>query len=342
MKKKSFYVMMTQGHFKKIASGIALSVAIIASVASSPSPPPCGDGSTSDGGAGLNNCDDGNLNNGDGCSKTCQVERGFECSDPGQITGPSECAPAFCGNGLRFTGVDFGFNVNEECDDGELNSDTTPNGCRTDCSLPACGDGILDDLFGEFCDEGANNSDTAPDGCRTGCILPSCGDTVVDAGEECDDGNNNPDDGCSPGCVADFCGDGINNNNNTEACDDGNTNDGDGCSSLCVIEFCGDSTTNNNPDPNNPNEQCDEGANNSDTTPNTCRVGCILPSCGDSVLDNGEVCDSGVLNSQFPNACRLDCATPSCGDGIVDDLFAEQCDDGNLDDTDGCKSDCTL
>jgi cysteine-rich repeat protein len=339
MKKRPFQVRVIQGSLKKIASGVALSVAFVASVASNP-PPPCGDGSTS-GGVGLNDCDDGNLKNGDGCSEVCQVEPGFECSNPEQLEGPSECAPVFCGNGLGFIGGSSGFNINEECDDGDLNSDT-PNACRTDCKRPACGDDILDDLFGETCDNGANNSDTASDGCRTDCTLPSCGDHIVDTGEECDDGNNNPNDGCSLGCVAAFCGDGINNNNSTEACDDGNTNNGDGCSVNCILEFCGDGVTNNNSDLNNPTEQCDDGANNSDTIPNACRIGCVSPGCGDNVLDNDEACDNGVLNSQFPNACRLDCAIPSCGDGLIDNLFAEQCDDGNLDDTDGCKSDCTL
>ena len=308
MKKKSFQVRVIQGPLQKIASGVALSVAIIASVACNPPPPPppCGDGETL-GDRNFNECDDGNLLGGDGCDELCAIEPGFECSDP-QLGGASTCAPIECGNGLRFI-EGFAVNVNEECDDGELNSDTTPNACRTDCTRPSCSDGVADDLFGESCDDGANNSDTAPDGCRTDCALSSCGDNVIDTDEECDDGNNTPDDGCSPVCVADFCGDGINNNSNTEVCDDGNTSDGDGCDSSCVIELCGDGVTNNNPDPNNPTEQCDDGANNSDATPNAYRVGC---------------------------------AVPSCGDGIIDNLFGEQCDDGNTDDTDGCKSNCTL
>ena len=46
---------------------------------------PCGNGALDDG----ETCDDGNRQNGDGCSSTCQVEDGYLCDDPG--LGP--CAP---------------------------------------------------------------------------------------------------------------------------------------------------------------------------------------------------------------------------------------------------------
>ena len=57
-------------------------------------------------------CDDGNDDNTDDC---------VECRFP------------VCGDGFTQTGV-------EGCDDGALNSDTTPNACRTFCGLPVCGD----------------------------------------------------------------------------------------------------------------------------------------------------------------------------------------------------------
>jgi cysteine-rich repeat protein len=40
-----------------------------------------------------------------------------------------------------------------------------------------------------------------------------------------------------------------------------------------------------------------------------------------------------------PSPCRLDCTVPRCGDGIVDG--GELCDDGNIEDGDGCPADCT-
>lgn len=61
-----------------------------------------------------------------------------------------------------------------------------------------CGDGVV--TGAETCDEGELNSDTEADGCRTRCRLASCGDGVVDSGEQCDDGNNEGLDGCTPQC----------------------------------------------------------------------------------------------------------------------------------------------
>jgi hypothetical protein len=66
-------------------------------------------------------------------------------------------------------------------------------------------------------------------------------------------------------------------------------------------------------------EECDNGATNSDTTPDACRTDCQLPHCGDGVTDSGEECDSGATNSDTtPDACRTDCRLPRCGDGIID------------------------
>lgn len=71
---------------------------------------------------------------------------------------------------------------------------------------------------------------------------PFCGDGNVDAGEECDDGNNVDGDGCSATCTIDpYCGDG--NVDQGESCDDGNNVDGDGCSAVCTIESGGEGCT---------------------------------------------------------------------------------------------------
>ncbi len=64
---------------------------------------------------------------------------------------------------------------------------------------------------------------------------------------------------------------------------------------------------------------------------------CIAPICGDGNLDSGEQCDDG--NDNDADGCRNDCTLPSCGDGILDD--GEQCDDGNDINTDTCRNDCT-
>ena len=125
----------------------------------------------------------------------------------------------------------------------------------------------------------------------------------------------------------------------------------------------------------NGTEECDNGAGNSNTTPNACRTNCKNPSCGDSVKDNGETCDDGNTNpsdgchlcstgscgdgivqgteqcdlgnestpppnnsNTLPNTCRLDCKNPRCGDTVED--TGEECDDGNTADCDLCSSLC--
>jgi hypothetical protein len=76
-----------------------------------------------------------------------------------------------------------------------------------------------------------------------------------------------------------------------------------------------------------PAEACDSGANNSDTVPGACRSTCVAAACGDHVMDPGEACDDGTSNSDsMPAACRSSCLKASCGDGVVDP--GEQCDDG--------------
>jgi len=103
-----------------------------------------------------------------------------------------ESAP-FCGDGT----VD----ADEECDDGDSNSDIHSNTCRANCMFPVCGDFVVDWKNGEECDQGTGNSDEIPDRCRTDCTFPLCGDGIVDSIEGCDDGNITSGDGCSSGCI---------------------------------------------------------------------------------------------------------------------------------------------
>lgn len=64
---------------------------------------------------------------------------------------------------------------------------------------PGCGDGEISGT--EQCDDGDANSDDSPDACRTTCSLPACGDGVVDSEEACDDGDPWGGDGCTPSCA---------------------------------------------------------------------------------------------------------------------------------------------
>jgi len=110
---------------------------------------------------------------------------------------------ALCGNGE----IDDG----EECDDGPDNSDVLPDHCRQNCTLPRCGDGVVDPGEGEQCDDG-NLVDG--DGCDSDCTFSSgvCGNGIVDPGEDCDQGPLNSDilpDHCRTDCTAPSCGDGV-------------------------------------------------------------------------------------------------------------------------------------
>ena len=66
---------------------------------------------------------------------------------------------------------------------------------------------------------------------------------------------------------------------------------------------------------------------------------CIVPGCGNFVVEAGEQCDDG--NRVSGDGCSADClSNEACGNGVVDVLEGEQCDDGNLRSHDLCDSTC--
>ena len=162
-------------------------------------------------------CDDGNTDDGDGCSTTCTEEK---------IT--LVAAASICGNGI--------LEKNEECDDSNRRDN---DGCSTSCLLEIgiCGDGVVQTLLGEQCEQSTHDT-SLPYECKN-CRIFSlfCGDKKLDAGEECDEGSDNadtPDAHCRQDCSIARCGDGI--LDSTELCDDGNRQAGDGCGMYCRIE----------------------------------------------------------------------------------------------------------
>ncbi|APR78028.1 Multiple EGF-like-domain protein 3 precursor [Minicystis rosea] len=313
-----------------------------------------GTGGNGTGGAGMvacgngvietgEDCDDGNLFPGDGCSSKCALETGFTCSGM-----PSICA-ATCGDG--FIGGP------EECDDQNT---TAGDGCSANCTVEVgfsckgvpskcsttCGDGVVGGT--EQCDD-HNLGDG--DGCNKSCQTelgykcvgaPSdcntvCGDGIIAGAEVCDDGNGINGDGCGSTCVEEpgfncsgeptictsVCGDGIVAAD--EECDDKNTASNDGCSAMCQKE---------------PGWAC-SGA------PNVC-----TPICGDGKIVGAEQCDDGniipgdgcsaLCKTQYGYTCT---GTPSvckivCGDGVI--AGSEVCDDGNSANGDGCSSTCKV
>ena len=93
----------------------------------------CGDTITE----GSEQCDDGNLVNGDGCSSECTLE--------------------ICGNGF----TDF----KEQCDDGNSKDG---DGCNRYCQIEFCGDRKVQEVRGEECDDG---NGVSGDGCTSLCKI---------------------------------------------------------------------------------------------------------------------------------------------------------------------------
>ncbi len=246
-------------------------------------------------------CDDGDLVEGDGCDSNCRV------------TG--------CGNGA--------VSPDEECDDGNL---VAGEGCGPDCVVeagwscpvanqpcaPVCGDGLV--RGGEECDDGDGDDTNA---CSNACTPNVCGDGVVNAGlfEQCDDGNTIAADGCDAACAIEagwrcavpnqpceaVCGDGLVRAD--EQCDDANGDNGDACKNDCRHNVCGDGVVNVGV------EQCDDG---NTVNVDTCKNDCTASVCGDGVVHLGvEECDDG--NADDIDGCKSDCAINVCGDGTVQD-----------------------
>jgi cysteine-rich repeat protein len=61
-------------------------------------------------------------------------------------------------------------------------------------------------------------------------------------------------------------------------------------------------------------------------------------TCGDGVVEGAEQCDDG--NDDDTDACLTTCQTARCGDGFVE-AGIEECDDGNDNDNDACSNTCT-
>jgi cysteine-rich repeat protein len=290
-------------------------------------------------------CDDGNVMDGDGCSHDChketcgngRLDSGEQCDD-GNTTAGDGCSPTCqierCGNGHLDPG--------EVCDDG---NNVDCDGCSADCkSNETCGNCVVDTKCGEVCDD----CNTQPgDSCEPDCKGGSgCGNGVLDPNEECDDGNTDSNDDCLyPSCVPNVCGDGVVDSagpHHHEDCD--TAGESSTCNVNCTTPTCGDSIVNAHyMPPGAPGvEQCDNGAANSDSS--DCTAHCQIAVCGDGLTDtNTEACDTGG-NSQ---TCNADCTVPMCGDGKVNGQFTppgangpEQCDDGNTTNGDGCSSTC--
>jgi hypothetical protein len=106
---------------------------------------------------------------------TCEPDLGEDC-----ISCPDDCpdCPDSCGNGTCEPELD------EDCKSCEEDCDVCPN---------PCGNGTCELVLGEDCN-------SCPEDCT--CV-GECGDSKLqpESGEECDDGNTDPDDGCDEECA---------------------------------------------------------------------------------------------------------------------------------------------
>ncbi len=221
-------------------------------------------------------CDDGNLDDEDGCTKLCEftckedskcddldpcngvevclddhtcspgsnaMSDGSPCGDNASCSG-GVCVPHICGDGIK--------QGDEECDDGD---DDDSNGCTKACLFTCVSSRDMQETVVNDCNPDAVCNETThmweggnplPDGtvcnrqqgyCLNGvCVLAVCGDGVQDPNEECDLGEQNGAE--NSGCLANCRMTQCGNGiiEGNEMCDDGNNTNIDGCDYRCVAE----------------------------------------------------------------------------------------------------------
>ncbi len=155
----------------------------------------CGDGTLqSPNGIGYCNVtgavcrNNGECSGGETCVKTEACDEGPGNSDTVALHCRTDCRIPYCGDGVPDNGTyidpaltppNNSISYTETCDEGATNSDSAPLHCRTNCRIPYCGDGVIDNgnysnpLTGatihyvEACDEGPDNGQL--NSCNSSC-----------------------------------------------------------------------------------------------------------------------------------------------------------------------------
>ena len=109
---------------------------------------------------------------------------------------------------------------------------------------------------------------------------------------------------------------------------------------LCVGACSDDTQQTSEPPPGDESTTSDESTSSPTTTeidatedPTTG----VAPLCGNGELDPGEACDDGDVDNT--DGCLANCTLATCGDGFVQAGF-EQCDDADQDNDDDCIVGC--
>jgi uncharacterized repeat protein (TIGR01451 family) len=293
-------------------------------------------------------CDDGNINNGDGCNANCLVETNSPCNGaaPG-LTGNTSCASGLCdavgnvapgvceavgvcGNGTREAG--------EGCDDGNATANDGCTACRRD-NGQACNTAVPGLTGPTSCTSGVCDTvgNAAPGVCEA---AGACGNSIRDASEGCDDGNVIAGDGCNATCRVETtfaCSVGPSGLTGSSSCASGVCDAvGNLAPGICeAAGGCGNGTR-------DASEGCDDGnVNAGDGCNATCRIengrNCNTGTPG---LTGNTGCASGrcdTLGNVAPGQCE---ALGTCGNGLRE--AGEGCDDGNLTGGDGCSGICLV
>jgi cysteine-rich repeat protein len=185
---------------------------------------------------------DGGLN----CSASCKIQQcGNGTIDPGEEcdngTGNNDdskdcradCILNRCGDGfVNLNGVPVNGLPPETCDDAADAAEGSPLAtplltatCNLNCTVPTCGDNIVNPLF-TAADNAPGTEQCDPpspgDGCSAVCTFEVCGNGFQDDGEQCDDENNSDTDACVNACLTAVCGDGfVRAGPDGEACEPG-------------------------------------------------------------------------------------------------------------------------
>lgn len=273
--------------------------------------------------------DDGNTNNGDGCSSTCAVENKWECSG-GTTTLSDSCFDKW-GDGFVVQ------TITNYWDDGNTISG---DGCSSSCTK---------EIYWSWTSGTSTTSSVCNDICGDGKIMNSphsnyCDDGNSISGEGCDSTWNvetkwTCSGGSSSGrdvCIDDW-GDGYSVQPTTGYWDDGDANPGDGCNASWAVETGWECTLGDALTQSICTEIWGDGI-------------VIIPTfgyCDDNNLIDGDGCDSNWAvetgwTCTLGGSVLASTCTEICGDGMVFYPNVTYWDDNNLDDYDGCSSSCTI